>query len=126
MKIIRIKTGYLEENCYLICDSDKCLIVDPGDDSDKIISEIGSLKVLGVLITHSHFDHVGALKEIKDRYNAIVYDFNSCNESEYSIGPFNFKVISNPGHSKDSISFYFYDDKIMFVGDFVFNGTIGR
>lgn len=126
MEIIKIETGYLEENCYLICDNNKCLVVDPGDDSDIIISKIGDLEVLGILITHNHFDHVGALKEIKDKYNVDVYDSNFCSEKEYNIGPFSFKIIFNPGHSKDSISFYFGKEKIMFVGDFVFSGTVGR
>lgn len=126
MEVIRIKTGYLEENCYLIVIDNKCLVVDPGDDSNLIISKIDNLEVLGILITHHHFDHVGALNQIKEKYNAKVYDFNLCSEKEYEIGPFKFKIVFNPGHSKDSISFYFEEDKIMFVGDFVFKGTIGR
>ena len=126
MEIIIIKTGYLEENCYLLKADDKCLIVDPGDDSEKIISKIGNLKPLGILITHHHFDHVGALTDIKEKYNVPIYDYNNCTEKEYDIDSFKFKVIFNPGHSKDSISFYFEEANIMFVGDFVFNGTIGR
>ena len=42
------------------------------------------------------------------------------------IGPFSFEEIENPGHSKDSISFYFRKEKLMFCGDFIFQGTIGR
>ena len=42
------------------------------------------------------------------------------------IGPFSFSVIYNPGHTDDSISFYFKEDKVMFVGDFVFLNSIGR
>lgn len=126
MEIIKIETGYLAENCYLIKMDNKCLVVDPGEDSDIIISKIGNLEVLAILITHNHYDHVGALEEIKEKYKIPVYNFDSCIENEYTIGPFKFKVVFNPGHSKDSISFYFEQEKIMFVGDFVFLGTVGR
>lgn len=126
MEIIKVKTGYLEENCYIIRKDNQCLVIDPGDDSNLILSEIGNLEVLGILITHHHFDHVGALKDIKEKYQVEVYDFTSCQEQEYLIGTFSFQVIKNPGHSKDSISFYFKDENIMFVGDFVFCGTVGR
>ena len=126
MKINRVVVGQLEENCYILVIDDKCLIVDPGDEANKIIDEIGSLKVLGILITHHHFDHIGALNELKEKYKVDVYDFNSCEEKEYEIGQFKFSVIYNPGHTKDSISFYFKKDKVMFVGDFVFHLSVGR
>ena len=120
MKIGKVVVGQLEENCYIIVIDDKCLVVDPGAEANKIIDEIGDLKVLGILITHRHPDHIGALDKIKEKYKVDIYDFNSCEEKEYNIGPFKFSVIFNPGHTKDSISFYFKKDKMMFVGDFVF------
>ena len=126
MKIDRVVVGSLLENCYIISIDDKCLIVDPGSEANKIIDFIGERKVLGILITHHHFDHVGALEEIKNKYNATVYDYSNLSEQEYSIGPFDFRVIFNPGHTIDSISFYFEKEKIMFVGDFVFYNSIGR
>ena len=126
MEIDVIQTGYLEENCYILRKDDKCLIVDPGDNLDKILSKIGDLEVLSILVTHHHFDHVGALKELKQMKSVPVIDFYSVKEGKYVIEPFSFTVLFNPGHSKDSISFYFEEDKKMFVGDFVFNGTVGR
>ena len=62
MEIRRIVTGYLDENCYLLIENNTCLVVDPGDDYLKIKEEIGNNKVLGILITHSHVDHIGALR----------------------------------------------------------------
>ena len=56
----------------------------------------------------------------------MVYDFSNLEEKEYNIGPFIFKVIFNPGHTNDSVSFYFEKDNAMFVGDFVFKDSIGR
>ena len=126
MKIDCVRVGSLEENCYIISKDGKCLVVDPGDEFDKIVNLIGNLDVLAILITHYHFDHVGALEKMISKYNAIVYDFNNTEEKKYSVGPFEFEVIRNPGHTNDSISFYFKENNFMMVGDFVFKESIGR
>lgn len=126
MEVKTVVTGYLEENCYLLIKDGCCLVVDPGDDYEKIKRELSNLKVLGVLITHGHFDHVGALSELLNDYSVPVYEFKKCEEKEYQVGPFIFSVIFNSGHSKDSISFYFKSENMMFVGDFIFEGSIGR
>ncbi len=125
MKIKTIVVGELEENCYLLMENDSCLVVDPGEEYEKIRKEIGSLSVLGVLITHHHFDHVGALNALLKDYKIPKYDFSN-EEKEYKIGPFTFQIVLNPGHSKDSVRFVFEKERIMFVGDFVFQGTVGR
>ena len=62
MEIIKVVTGALDENCYVLVKGDNCLVIDPGDDFHKIKEVINGRKVLGVLITHSHFDHIGALR----------------------------------------------------------------
>lgn len=126
MEIKKVVVGNLEENCYILTINNETLVIDPGDEFEKIKASIGNNKVLGILITHHHFDHVGALKEVKEYYDTIVYDFNNLKEQEYKIGPFKFEVIYNPGHTEDSISFYFKEDRLMFVGDFVFLESIGR
>ena len=125
MEINRVVVGDYQENCYILSIDNKCLVIDPGDEKDKIINAIGNNEVLGILITHHHFDHVGALEEIKNKYNVDVYDYN-LKDKEYNIGPFNFSIIKNPGHTDDSISFYFEKENTMFVGDFVFKESIGR
>ena len=125
LKIITVVTGYLEENCYILHNDKDALIIDPGDDSNKIIDAIGNLNVLGILITHYHFDHVGALDDIKNKYKkAKLVDFKS--KKDQTIGDFKFKIIENFGHTMDSISYYFEDDKKLFCGDFVFRESIGR
>lgn len=126
MKIEIVKTGYLEENCYVISTDGKCLVIDPGDDFLEIDKVISKYELLGIFITHHHFDHVGALQQLKDKYKIEVYDRSNLEEKEITIGPFTFHVIYTPGHSKDSISLYFQKEKVMFVGDFVFKDTIGR
>ena len=102
------------------------LVIDPSDDADKIIRKIGNRDVLGVVITHYHFDHIGALDEIVNRYNTCVYDKSNMNEGEFKIDEFEFNVIYTPGHKEDCISIYFVDERIMFVGDFIFRDSIGR
>ena len=126
MEIWQIVTGYLEENCYILVKDEKCLIVDPGDDVLKIQERIKNLEVLAILVTHHHFDHVGALKPLLKLYDVPVYDFSRIQEKDCVVGPFSFYIIYNPGHSKDSVSFYFEKENVMFVGDFIFKGTIGR
>ena len=128
MKINIVVTGFLEENCYVIKNEStkECLVIDPGSDFVNIKQEIGAYKVLNVLLTHDHFDHVGALREVMNEYKVEVLDFDNLEEKEYSIGPFTFKVILTPGHTSNSITYYFEKDSIMFTGDFLFEGTIGR
>lgn len=123
MKIDRIITGSLEENCYVLGIEDKVLVIDPGDNIDKINKVINNRKVLGVLITHKHFDHIGCLSYFDKN---IIYDKSNVIEKEYKIDKFIFDVIYTPGHSSDSISYYFKKENIFFSGDFIFKDTIGR
>ena len=62
MDIKCVVVGYLDENCYVLSKNGNCLIVDPGDNYNKIREQIRDNKVLGVLITHSHADHIGTLR----------------------------------------------------------------
>ena len=127
MEIKRIVTGYLDENCYLLIKNGTCLVVDPGDEYNKIKDEIGDNKVLGVLITHSHFDHIGALRNFLTKRSIKIFKRSNVEENkEYKIGDFAFKTILTPGHSKDSVTFYFEEDNFMLVGDFIFKESMGR
>ena len=136
MNIKKLSVGRLQANCYILEKEGKILVIDPGDEFERIDSEING-ELLGVLITHNHFDHVGALKQIIQKYNPILYYHNvndevshnkliDVHEEEYKIGNFNFEVIYFPGHRNDQCAFYFKDGNDMFDGDFVFEGTIGR
>ncbi len=62
MEIETVVTGALDENCYILKKNNTCLVIDPGSDYPEIKEKIGDNKILGVLITHAHFDHVGALR----------------------------------------------------------------
>ena len=125
LNIKTIVTGILNENCYVVYKNNKAIIIDPGYDSDKIISfiEENNLDVCGILITHHHFDHVGALSDIQSKYkNSKFVDF----EHYEKIKDFDFEIIKTPGHTLDSVTYYFKDEKVMFTGDFVFKETIGN
>lgn len=123
MEIKRIVVGPLDTNCYILIKNNNALVIDPGDDYEKIIDEIKGKKVVGILITHNHFDHVGALSNFdKD----IIYTFSNLEEKEYTISDFNFEVIYTPGHTNDSVSYYFKEIDSLFCGDFIFYENIGR
>ena len=68
MDVRRLIVGELHENCYIVTKNGKTLIVDPGDEANKIIDACKDLDVVEVLITHHHFDHIGALKTIEEKY----------------------------------------------------------
>lgn len=123
MEIKKVVVGSLEENCYILTKNNDCLIIDPGDEPTKIIKEING-KVLAIIITHYHFDHIGALNELQEKYKVPVIDYNNIGEN--NIGDFQFKIIPTKGHTSDSITIYFEKENIMFCGDFIFKDGIGR
>lgn len=126
MNIEVIKVGYLQTNCYVLTIDNECLVIDPGDEFERIKNKIGKKTVLKVLLTHHHFDHIGALDDLIEKYNVEILDNTNLEEKEYIIGKFNFTVIFTKGHTTDSICFYFKEYKAMFVGDFIFKESIGR
>lgn len=117
MNVKILKLGSLKTNCYILEKNGEVLIIDPASDAKLIINECRDYKVVGILVTHHHFDHVGALEELEKFYNL---EHNTHNNS------FNYEIIKTPGHASDSLSFYFKNDKMMFTGDFLFYHTIGR
>ena len=127
MHLKKIKVGPIEENCYIISDK-YTVIIDPGDEALKILDYIktNNLNLAAILITHHHFDHVGALNEILNYKNVPIYDNTNLEEKDYLIGGFNIEVIKTPGHTSDSLTYYFKDYNMMFVGDFIFKGNVGR
>ncbi len=126
MEISSIKVGFLKCNCYLLEKEGECLIIDPGDDYDKIKKYCRNKVIIGILLTHSHFDHVASVDNLVNDYNIEVYTLENFNEGVNRIGNFEFEVIYTFGHTMDSVAFYFREDKVMFTGDFLFKDTIGR
>lgn len=126
MQIRIIKVGSLQTNCYILEKDGNCMIIDPGDQFFSIQHQIGNNKLIGILITHRHPDHIGALEKLVKEYSVPFYDRSNLEEKKYDINGFKFETIYTPGHTNDSISFFFYEYNFMFSGDFIFKGTIGR
>jgi glyoxylase-like metal-dependent hydrolase (beta-lactamase superfamily II) len=152
-----IVVGMLQVNCYLIGDgtTNKGIIVDPGDEPDRIMDYVDrtGLKVVQLLCTHGHFDHIGAVGELRDALGAqillhrddlIVYQHSYEVAREwgldaepqpepdllidegYSIelGASRLSVIHTPGHSPGGICLIGTD--FVLTGDTIFAGSIGR
>lgn len=153
--IKRLVVGPLQENCYIVSDAQSCVIIDPGDEADHIISEIDNdhLKVRGILVTHGHFDHIGAVNKLRTYYHTDVYATKDtkdmmlhCDENlsvmiggkKYTVDnvqvikdiiiieEFKFKVYETPGHAKGSCIFYYEKENALFTGDTLFRGGCGR
>ncbi len=120
MEIYIIKVGYLKTNCYIVSKDKNAIIIDPGDEGDKIIAfvEEKKLNIIGIYVTHTHFDHIMALRTVENKFKIKCNDFNN------NVGKM--EVINTPGHHYNSLTFYYPEEKIMFTGDFLFVGTIGR
>ncbi|KAB2333851.1 MBL fold metallo-hydrolase [Bacillus mesophilum] len=76
MKWHCIPLGALQTNCYVLAiDNQNCLIVDPGGDAERLISFVNEKKYQpqAILLTHAHFDHIGALDEVRDYFDIPVY-----------------------------------------------------
>lgn len=118
MNIKCIPVGTLQANCYIVVnDKKEAILIDPGDEAEKIEQELKKYQLVGILLTHNHFDHVGALSYFEQKYHI---------KHNEKIKEYSYEVIKTPGHSSDSLTFYFEKEKVMFTGDFLFYGTIGR
>ncbi len=142
--------GVYEENIYLLIDEkskDAC-IVDPGGNAKILIKKIEEINcnIKFVLLTHGHFDHVEALKEVVNRFNVPVYindieiDFMNKDKTVYGNAPEQYisvkdgdeipfaegkiKAIHTPGHTKGGMC-YLYQNAL-FTGDTLFAGSVGR
>ena len=142
--------GIYEENIHVLIDSKSkdASIIDPGGNAEVLINKINELKcnVKYILLTHGHFDHVGALKEVSEYFNAPIYinkkeiEFMKIDKSVFGEVPENYtliedgdtlsfgddviKCIHTPGHTKGGMC-YLYKDTI-FTGDTLFKGSVGR
>ena len=151
--------GPVAENSYLFRrdGSDRALIVDPGDEPDKLLGAIEGLGVTldGILLTHTHFDHVGAVAPVARATGAEVWvpeleafvlaDINSfvpwpgfgpfeSYDAEHTLNGgerlelagFEIDVLPTPGHSPGHVTFSIPDEDAIFSGDVLFQQSIGR
>ncbi len=138
MRILRLKSNPREYTCnsYLILGDhnhpeDVNTLIDPGMDDfilhelDSISTGIGKKRVEQILLTHEHFDHHGGVRKIRARYEARVMAFAEVEGVDRKLyggevlpaGDQKLIVLHTPGHSKDSLCFYFPNSYILFSGD---------
>ena len=134
MEIKRLVVGELATNCYLLTSGEETAIIDPGGNAQEILEEIKGSNVKQIILTHHHFDHVLAVEEIKEQTKAEVLiqekgrdlldlETNILGE-EVKIGDVVLKVISTPGHTKDSVCLLGSD--FILTGDTLFQDGYGR
>ena len=161
MSRIKIRSVLVSEcytNCYLCMNTEtkEGFIVDPGDDELKISANVShiEMKPVAILLTHGHFDHIGAVEKLKKRYDIPVYASevedrllldNRANLSSMFVEPtmicadkflrdgenvniagFDIKFILTPGHTPGSGCYYIADENVLFSGDTLFHASRGR
>jgi hydroxyacylglutathione hydrolase len=154
MDIQCLTGGPLQENCWIVRRGDRALVVDPGDEAHRILAATDELTVEAILLTHTHFDHVGAVAAVAGSTGAPVYcpaievrvlqDINSYLFPGF--GPFEpydpeetvqggerlelagleLDVIFTPGHSPGHVSYSIADEQVLLDGDVLFEGSVGR
>lgn len=153
MEYIRIIVG--ATNSYIFYKDKRAVIIDPGAEGNKIIKivEENGFTIEGILLTHAHGDHIGALDQVRDHFNCEVYlnkaEMIIYENDEYNFAPYmgakspskapdrffedgdvlefsfaKIKVLHTPGHTPGSSCFIVED--LIFSGDTLFQGSIGR
>ncbi|KGX85011.1 MBL fold metallo-hydrolase [Pontibacillus marinus] len=123
MEVEQLPLGTLGTNCYLIEQNKNTLIIDPGGDADKLIRMIErrELTPKAILLTHAHFDHIGALDEVRDHFNVPVYvheeEKDWLNDPEKNGSKF-FSMVVSPIQARSAD--HFIEPGNMTVADFTF------
>ena len=153
-KIITITTGRLRQNCYLVqhSPSKDLLLIDPGDKGHhilEIVKSVGS-RLKHILLTHAHYDHVGAVKEVSDTFHlpfmmhkddvklfnrapmyALAFEKKSLEISKnycffgdeaLTWGGHSIQILNLPGHTPGGVCIYF--DNLAFTGDILLKGFL--
>ena len=154
-----LTVGQIAENCFLLRKdgSDRALIVDPGDEAPRILEAAEELGVTidGILLTHPHFDHIGAVAPVATATGAPVWcpeietpvlaDINSfvpwpgfgpyesydadhtvSGGEKLELAGMEIDVIFTPGHSPGHVTYSVPDETSIFSGDVLFQGSVGR
>jgi glyoxylase-like metal-dependent hydrolase (beta-lactamase superfamily II) len=157
MIIRSLVVGPLENNCFIIADENtkEGLVVDPGDEPDRILDLINknSFNIKYIVCTHAHFDHVGAVPDLKKETGAKIvihrddlelykstkdqaaiwgYELDPLPEPDMfvsegdkiEVGDLRFEILHTPGHSPGGICLY--GEGILITGDTLFAGSVGR
>jgi hydroxyacylglutathione hydrolase len=156
MNVYPIPVGRLQTNSYIIQKDNVCLVIDPGDEAEKITSFLNekSIKPDYLLATHGHFDHVGAVNDLKKKFPETKFylskhDVQLIKKSDMIAPLFGCRplvnlpkiddflehfslpemtLIASPGHSPGGVVFFFKEENppILFSGDTLFKNCVGR
>lgn len=153
LKVHSFSLGPLGANCFIVARDGRCLVIDPGDEAEKVADFLAraDLTPLAILVTHGHFDHFGGVQPLARRFDLPVYigaaDAPQVARPELGpLGGFPVEAVSSevvtlqgeqeidlsipataiptPGHSSGAYTFAIGED--LFVGDLLFYGSIGR
>lgn len=149
MKLDVLPIGLYGENIYILHEKGHVLIVDPGKYAKEIQKCISKNEVVdGIVLTHGHEDHTGAVDDLVDIYHCPVYmdldDYDLVDpkyagshgfdapiytevnplKADSKVGTFGLKVTKTPGHTKGSVVIRYRN--LLFTGDTLFQGSIGR
>ncbi|MEZ4593182.1 MAG: MBL fold metallo-hydrolase [Chloroflexota bacterium] len=159
IEILQLPLGPLQTNCYLVAckETMEAAVIDPSWDGRRIAalaSERGYV-ITHILLTHTHFDHVGGLAELEEETNAPIYSHPDALEmlarapqsaasfnltlpappaatemlaegDVVQVGKLKFEVLFTPGHAPGHLSFYLPEHSVIFDGDVLFQRSIGR
>ncbi len=145
MEMFGMCVGSYRTNCYMLWENEACVLVDPGFEAEKILEQVRckGKKIAAILLTHGHFDHVGAVRQIATETGCPVYIhkedvslptrhtngelFHTHTYEDGDVvrfGGMAFKVLHTPGHTPGSVCLLCED--VMLAGDTLFAGTCGR
>lgn len=158
MKLLRVTVGAIATNSYILSNetTGEGILIDPGARADRLLEKIKSqnIELKAILLTHGHFDHIMAVKEIVDELHVKTYiykeekelvsseDLNCSKMFGYhasiipdvlfddqevlTIAGIPIRVIHTPGHTRGSVCFYIEDESVLISGDTLFRESIGR
>lgn len=151
MERLTIQVGTFDVNCTILSSGGKAWIVDPGREGARIaqLLEQRGLEPAGILLTHGHFDHIGAIGELQEKWPALpVYvhpadvpvlthplncfppDYPAIaapkNIADARSLPEPMRTIETPGHTPGGVCYYLPEEKLLLSGDTLFAGSVGR
>ncbi|MGB6425221.1 MAG: MBL fold metallo-hydrolase [Solirubrobacterales bacterium] len=159
MEVRSLTVGQVAENSYIFRrdGSDKGLIIDPGEEAPRLLAAIDELgiELEAILLTHCHFDHIGAVTPVAEATGAPVYcpklevplladimayvpwpgfgpyesydaDETVAGGEKLELAGFEIDVIFTPGHSPGHVTYAIADEDALFSGDVLFAGSVGR
>jgi glyoxylase-like metal-dependent hydrolase (beta-lactamase superfamily II) len=157
MEVRTFTVGPVQENCHIVRrdGSGQAIVIDPGDEAPRLIDAVGELDVAAILLTHTHFDHVGAVAPLARATGAEVWcpeievpvladimrfvpwpgfgpyesyaaDHTVAGGEQLDLAGFAIDVLFTPGHSPGHVTYSIPAEHAIFSGDVLFEGSVGR